>query len=242
MFDGRTVLAVVPARGGSKGISKKNLREIGGVSLVGRVGDLARSLKWLDARVLSTDDSEIAEEGRRHGLDVPFLRPDDLAGDLAGSHGVWRHALIAAEAHYGRRFDISVLLEPTSPLRKGEDLAATVKALLDGHHKSAVTVSPAPAHFTPHKCLTLAEGRIGFYHPQGAQHSTRQTIPTYYFRNGICYALRRDTLMQDDAIIGDDCAGVIIDRPIVNIDDPFDLELAEFLLEREQKRGERPRA
>ncbi len=236
MFDGCTVLAVVPARGGSKGIPKKNLREVGGVSLVGRTGDLARSLHWLDASVLSTDDLEIAEVGRLHGLDVPFLRPEDLAGDLAGSYGVWRHAWLAAEAHYGKRFDISVLLEPTSPLRRGEDVTATVKALLDGQHKSAATVSAAPAHFTPHKCLTVAEGRIGFYHPQGAQHSTRQTIPAYYFRNGICYALRRETLVQDDAIIGDDCAAVIIDRPIVNIDDPFDLELAEFLLERERSR------
>jgi CMP-N,N'-diacetyllegionaminic acid synthase len=237
MFDGRTVLAVVPARGGSKGIPKKNLREVGGISLVGRVGELARSLDWLDASVLSTDDAEIAEEGRRHGLDVPFLRPDDLAGDLAGSLGVWRHAWLAAEAHYGQQFDISVLLEPTSPLRRAEDLTATVKALLDGAHKSAATVSPAPAHFTPQKCLTVANGRIGFYHAQGAQHSTRQTIPTYYFRNGICYALRRDALLGDDAIIGDDCAAVIVDRPIVNIDEPFDLDLAEFMLERERSQA-----
>src|SRR5262245_25596368 len=136
MFDGRTVLAVVPARGGSKGIPKKNLREVGGVSLVGRVGDLARSLYWLNACVLSTDDAEIAEEGRRHGLDVPFFRPNDLAGDLAGSHGVWRHAWIAAEAHYGKQFDISILLEPTSPLRRGEDLTATVQVMLDKGYKS----------------------------------------------------------------------------------------------------------
>jgi CMP-N-acetylneuraminic acid synthetase len=238
MFAGRTVLAVVPARGGSKCIPRKNLREVGGVSLVGRVGDLARSLAWLDASVISTDDTEIAEEGRRHGLDVPFLRPANLAGDLAGSHGVWRHALTAAEAHYGKRFDVSILLEPTSPLRRGEDLEATVVALLAGPHKSAVTVSPTPAHFTPHKCLTVTDGKIGFYYPQGAQHSTRQTIPTYYFRNGICYALRRDVLMQEDIIIGDDCAAMIIDRPVVNIDDPFDLELAEFLLARERRRGE----
>ena len=237
MFAGRTVLAVVPARGGSKGIPRKNLREVGGVSLVGRVGDLARSLDWLDASVLSTDDREIAEEGHRHGLDVPFMRPADLAGDLAGSHGVWRHALTEAEAHYGKRFDVSILLEPTSPLRRKEDLEATVKALLDGPHKGAVTISLAPAHFTPHKCLTVSDGRIGFYHPQGTQHSTRQTIPAYYFRNGICYALTREVLMQEDVIIGDDCAAVIVDRPVINIDDPLDLELAEFLLERERRQA-----
>jgi CMP-N-acetylneuraminic acid synthetase len=236
MFEGYTVLAVVPARGGSKGIPKKNLREVGGISLVGRAGELVRDLTWVDAGVLSTEDPDIAQEGRKHGLDVPFLRPDDLASDVAGSYGVWRHAWLAAEEHYGKRFDVSILLEPTSPLRRAEDVTATVKALLDGGHKSAATVSPAPAHFTPHKCLTVGDGRIGFYHQQGTQHSTRQTIPTYYFRNGICYALRREMLVQEDAIIGDDCAAVIVDRPVVNIDDPFDLELAEFLLEREQRR------
>ena len=243
MFDGRTVLGVVPARGGSKGIPRKICERWGESPWSVEFGDLARMLDWLDACVLSTDDPEIAEEGRRHGLDVPFMRPDHLAGDLAGSHGVWRHALAVAETHYGKKFDISILLEPTSPLRRGDDLEATVKVLLAGPHKSAVTVSPAPAHFTPHKALTVTEGRIGFYHPQGAQHSTRQTIPTYYFRNGICYAVRRDTLMRNDAIIGDDCAAVIVERPVVNIDDPFDLDLAEFLLEREQKRlheGSRP--
>src|SRR5262245_8124260 len=171
MFDGRTVLAVVPARGGSKGIPRKNLRTVSGVSLVGRAGELARSLHWIDAAVLSTDDKEIAEEGLRHGLEVPFMRPDDLSGDLAGSLGVWRHALLAAEAHYCKNFDVSILLEPTSPLRRGEDVTATVKALLDGQHRSAVVVSPTPTHFTPHKCLTVAEGKISFYHPQGAQHS-----------------------------------------------------------------------
>jgi CMP-N-acetylneuraminic acid synthetase len=236
MFEGYTVLAVVPARGGSKGIPKKNLREVGGISLVGRTCELVRGLAWVDAGVLSTDDSAIAEEGRKHGLDVPFMRPDDLASDVAGSYGVWGHAWLAAEEHYGKRFDLSILLEPTSPLRRVEDVTATVKALIDGGHKSAATVSPAPARFTPHKCLTVGDGRIGFYHQQGAQHSARQTIPTYYFRNGICYALRRETLMQEDAIIGNDCAAVIVDRPVVNIDDPFDLELAEFLLEREQRK------
>jgi len=226
---------VVPARGGSKGIPNKNLRTVGGASLVGRAGELARWLDWIDASVLSTDDPATAEEGLKHGLDVPFMRPDELSGDSVGSLGVWRHALLASEAHYGKRFDVSILLEPTSPLRRVGDVTATVKALLEGQHNSAVTVSPAPAHFTPHKCLTVAEGRIGFYHPQGAQHSRRQTIPTYYFRNGICYAVQRDALLKEDAIIGDDCVAVIIDRPVVNIDEPFDLELAEFLLEREQR-------
>lgn len=231
-YEGHTVLAVVPARGGSKGIPKKNLAPVGGVSLVGRTGDILASLDWVDARILSTDSEEIAEMGRAHGLETPFMRPDELSGDVANSADMWRHAWTAAEAHYGMRFDISILLEPTSPMRRADDIVATVSGLLKGNHTSAATVSPAPAHFTPHKCLTVEKRKIGFYHADGARHSIRQTIPDYYFRNGICYALSRRWLDRDEPIIGDDCLAVVVDRPVVNIDEPLDLELAEFLLQR----------
>lgn len=232
---GLNILAVVPARGGSKAIPRKNLCHVGGVSLVARAGQVTASLPWIDARVLSTDDMEIADEGRAHGLDVPFMRPDELSGDLANSIDMWRHAWLESEKHYGMHFDISVLLEPTSPMRRAGDITGTVELLLSGDYKTAATVSPAPAHFTPHKCLTVSDGMIGFYHDAGAKHSIRQTIPTYYFRNGICYAVRRKTLVEDGMILGDRSAAMIIDRHIVNIDDPFDLELAEFLLQREAK-------
>jgi CMP-N,N'-diacetyllegionaminic acid synthase len=234
-FREQKILALVPARGGSKGIPRKNLREVGGVSLVGRAGQIASSLAWVDARVLSTDDEEIAREGRAHGLDAPFMRPPEISGDLATSVDMWRHAWLSSEEYYGMRFDISILLEPTSPLRTGDDIVATVAALIDSGSKAAATVSPAPAHFTPQKCLTVVGGRIGFYHAAGASHSIRQTIPDYYFRNGICYALRRQTLVDEGKVLGDDCIAVVIERPVVNIDEPFDLELAEFLLQREKR-------
>jgi len=205
---------------------------------VGRAGEVAASLPWIDARVLSTDDQEIAAEGRAHGLDVPFMRPDALSGDLANSIDMWRHAWLESERHYRMRFDISVLLEPTSPMRRAEDVRDTVELLLAGNYKSAATVTPAPAHFTPHKCLTVNDGLIGFYHEAGAKHSIRQTIPTYYFRNGICYAVTRHTLVDEGKIIGDQSAAQVIDRHIVNIDDAFDLELAEFLFQREAKTGQ----
>ena len=232
---GHTVLAVVPARGGSKAIPRKNLCHVGGLSLVARAARTASGLPWIDARILSTDDRDIADEGLAHGLDVPFMRPDDLSGDLANSVDMWRHAWLESEKHYGKRFDVSVLLEPTSPLRRAQDITDTVELLLSGDYKAAATVSPAPAHFTPHKCLTVQDGMLGFYHDAGARHSIRQTIPTYYFRNGICYAVRRKTLIEEKMILGDHCAAQIVERPIVNIDEPFDLELAEFMIQREAR-------
>jgi CMP-N-acetylneuraminic acid synthetase len=233
-YQGLNILAVIPARGGSKSIPRKNLCKVGGISLVGRAAKIALSLDWIDQAVLSTDDEDIAAEGRKHGLDVPFMRPDELSSDTATSVDMWRHAWLASEEHYGCRFDISLLLEPTSPLRVPEDLERTIQALLDGEHDAAATVSRAPAHFTPHKCLTVDDnGHVGFYLKDGAKYSLRQLIPSYYFRNGICYAVKRSTLMEKGAILESQCKAVVIDRHIVNIDEPFELELAEFLLSRQ---------
>ncbi|MBT4490190.1 MAG: acylneuraminate cytidylyltransferase family protein [Rhodospirillaceae bacterium] len=232
-MDGQTVLAVVPARGGSKSIPRKNLAMVGGISLVGRAGQLAAGLDWIDRAIISTNDVEIAAEATRHGLEAPFQRPDDLAGDKATSTDMWRHAWLAAEEHYAMSFDISVLLEPTSPMRRADDVTLCVRTLIDSGHKAAATLSPTPAHFTPNKTLKLdGKGNLAPYLEDGRT-ALRQSIPDYYHCNGICYALRRKTLVDEGHIMEDDCIAVIIDRPIVNIDEPFELELAEWLLARE---------
>ena len=229
-YKGFKVLAVIPARGGSKGIPHKNLCRIAGTSLVGHAAETARSLDWIDRTIVSTDDEKIAAEGRKYGVAVPFLRPPELASDTARSSDMWQHAWLESEAHFGEQFDISVLLEPTSPLRGPEDIKRTVDTLLDGDCYAAATVSRAPAHFTPHKCLTIdVGGIIGFYHARGRQYSIRQKIPDYYFRNGICYALKRNTLLEKGIIIEENCKAVVIERPVVNIDDMHELEYAEFL-------------
>jgi len=230
-WQGKSVLAVIPARGGSKSIPRKNLVKLGGISLVGRSAKLALSLPWIDHVVLSTDDEEIADEGRLHGLDVPFMRPAELAEDKSNSIEMWKQVWLEAEEHYGICFEYSLLLEPTSPLRRSEDVERTIQALVEGNHRAAATFSRTPAHYTPHKTLTIdTEGMVGFYLPEGARHSLRQSIPPYYHRNGICYAVRRDTLIEHGAIIERGCAAIVIDRPVVNIDDEFDLDIARMLI------------
>jgi CMP-N-acetylneuraminic acid synthetase len=228
-WDGLNILAVVPARGGSKGIPRKNLRRVGGLSLIAHAARVLRPLAWLDHAVLSTDDQEMADEGKRHGLEVPFLRPAEFAQDLSTAVDMWRHAWLASEEHFGRRFDVSILLQPTTPLRTPDEIEQTMKAMVDGGHRAAATVSRVPAHYTPEKILQMgASGVLRHYHPRGHEHTARQTIPPYFFRNGLCYAVTRDTLIDKGLIIEEDCVGVVIDRYVVNIDDPVDLELAEF--------------
>ena len=120
MLDGRRILAVVPARGGSKGIKLKNLREIHGVSLVARVGHVVQKLPVLDRAVVSTDHEEIARAAEAAGLDAPFRRPEEISGDRIGDLDVLTHALETMEAIDGTTYDIVVMLQPTSPSRQPE--------------------------------------------------------------------------------------------------------------------------
>lgn len=233
-WQGKTVLAVVPARGGSKGIPRKNLRTVGGLSLIGHAARVAKECAWIDRALLSTDDEELAAEGRAHGLDVPFMRPAQHATDDAAGASVWRHAWLAAEKHYGMRFDLSVYLQPTTPIRHAREVEATLRAMVEGGYAAATTVSPVPGHFTPQKILTLeGDGRLGFYLPEG-QVVARQHAPRYWYRNGLCYAAVRAQVAGKGHIMEGSVAGVPIERPVVNIDEPVELLLAEALW-REEK-------
>jgi CMP-N-acetylneuraminic acid synthetase len=234
-WNGLTVLAVVPARGGSKGVPRKNIAEIGGKSLIARVAAVVSALPWIDRALISTDDAGFADEARRHGLDAPFIRPAELATDTADAADVWIHAWLQAEAHYGMRFEASLYLQPTSPFRTPAHVEATVRAMVEGGRAAACTVSRVPGHFTPQKLLLRdAAGTLSFLAADGAQHKNRQTIPACWYRNGYCYAALRRTVVVHRHIVEEDCIGVPVEGPIVNIDDPFELELARWLASRER--------
>ena len=230
-LENKNILAVIPARGGSKGIPRKNLRKICGKTLIQNVNDCIQQLPWIDATVLSTDDEEIALHSNEVGIDTPFLRPSNLATDNAKSIDVWSHAWLASEKHYNKIFDISILLEPTSPMRLAEDVTQTVQKLLHSDANSVVTVSRTPGHYTPHKTLQLAnDGSIKPFVPGGIQYSIRQNIPDYYHRNGICYAVTRNSLIDNRNLMEHNCLPLIIERQVINIDEEIDLKFAEFLL------------
>lgn len=233
MLNGSRIIAIVPARSGSKGLPGKNMAALGGVSLIGRAGLCLAQLEWVDRAVISTDSREYAEEGERHGLAAPFLRPDDLAGDLAGAVETMAHAVTASEAHYGEAYDVVLIIEPTSPLRRPEDIAGCVDLLLASGADSTVSVSPLAKKFHPHKVFRLDGGRIGFYEDCGAGVVNRQELGELYWRNGACYALTRDCLLEQRRIITERSRAFIIERELVNIDDPIELEWARFLYGRE---------
>lgn len=236
MWQGQRVLAVVPARGGSKGIPRKNLARVGGATLIAHAARTAAALAWIDRAVISTDDEEMAEEAVRHGLEAPFRRPPALAGDTAGAAEAWAHAWEASEVAFGERFALSLWLQPTTPLRDPRDVERTIVALTEGGFDSAATLSEIPGHLRPERAMTLGpNGELGFYLEAGRAHANRQSIPTTWYRNGLCYAATRATVVERRETIGPHSVGVPVAGPVVSIDEPFELELAELLLARSQR-------
>jgi CMP-N,N'-diacetyllegionaminic acid synthase len=230
MFEGRTCLVVVPARGGSKGIPLKNLQPVGGRPLVARVGDLLRDLPWVDRAVVSTDHDEIARVAEEAGLSVPFRRPPDLSGDRIGDIDVLRHALFEAERLDATQYDIVVMLQPTSPLRRAEDVTATVEKLVANDFDSVWTVSETDSKGHPLKQLVISDDALDFYDPAGVDIVARQELRPVYHRNGVAYAFTRECLAEQGTIKGARTGALVVDGLQANIDTEFDLYLADILL------------
>jgi CMP-N-acetylneuraminic acid synthetase len=232
MIEGKKVLAVVPARSGSKGIPDKNMSKVGGLSLIARTGDVLSAIPWLDRKIISTDSPRYSEEGLGHGLDAPFLRPSNLSGDVSTALEMILHALQECENIDNCQYDLIIIAEPTSPLRIPEDIEATVKALLGSNADSALTVSKIDTKCHPHKVFSISKERLIFYSSQGKSVSARQSLEPLYSRNGLGYCFRRETLLLKKELITENSIPVITTRPVANIDEPLDLLWAEFLLER----------
>lgn len=234
MIQGRRVLAVVPARGGSKGIPLKNLRQIRGQTLVARVGAIIAAIPEIDRSVVSTDHEDIAEEAESAGIDAPFRRPPELSGDQVGDYDVLIDALGRVETLDQCRYDIVLMLQPTSPLRTPAHVTATLRMLVDGRWDSVWTVSPTDTKAHPLKQLVLsADGALDYYDPRGAQIIARQQLTAVYHRNGIAYAMTRECLVEQKAIKGERNGALVVDGEHVSIDTERDLTTVEALLARQ---------
>ena len=198
---------------------------------MGRACAFARDLPWLDAVVISSDDDRIlAEAVASNNSIITLRRPDHLATDEATTEEVWRHAWLHLEEHSGKDFGLSVLFEPTSPFRTPEDAHETVTALLTNNVNAVATVSRTPSHFSPYKALTVgSDGTLGFFVEEGNQYRRRQDAPAVFHRNGLCYAAKRQAIVEEISLLEGRCLAVVIDRPVINIDDELDLQIARWL-------------
>lgn len=227
------ILGLIPARGGSKAIPRKNIAPLAGRPLLAYTCDAALASQRLTRIVLSTDDPDIAEVGRQCGVEVPFVRPADLAQDDTPMLSVLQHALRVLRETEGYQPEVIVLLQPTSPLRRVEHIDAAVDILLSTGADSVVSVIEVPHQFNPVSLMRLEKGRLVPF-LEGPLLLRRQDKPPVYARNGpAVLAVRREVLLHKDSLYGDDCRPFIMDeRSSVDVDDSLDLEFVEFLLAR----------
>lgn len=229
MIKGQRILAVCPARGGSKGIPLKNLQPFNGIPLVARVGHMVADIPEIDRAVVSTDSEQIARVAKESGLDVPFYRPEDLSGDRISDLEVLSHALIETERLDKVHYDIVVMLQPTSPLRRTEHVQGTIDMLIDGDWDAVWTVSETDSKNHPLKQLTVDEGRLDYYDQSGKQIIARQQLVPVYHRNGVAYAIKRSCLLDQQSIKGERTGALVLEGDMVSIDTYWDLELAEYI-------------
>jgi CMP-N-acetylneuraminic acid synthetase len=220
-------LGIVPARGGSKGVPGKNLRLLAGRSLIEYTAHAARESRVLDRTILSTDSTEIAEAGRRAGLEVPFLRPASLAQDDTPMLPVLRHAIDALAAE-GWVADVIVLLQPTSPLRRPSHVRDAVAMLRDSDADSVVTVVEVPRHLSPDYVMRIDGGLLQPFLPDGHRVTRRQDARPAYSRDGTVYACWRRTIEQFNSLYGERCQPLIVDAAdSLSIDSLDDWDAAE---------------
>lgn len=225
------VLGIVTARGGSKSITNKNIALLGGRPLLTYTGDAVRDAHLLTRTVLSTDDEQIAEVGRACGLEVPFMRPPELAGDEVPTLPVLQHVVKELEAA-GEYYDAIMTLQPTSPFRQADDIDGSIELMertnadsvisyveVGGKHPARMKFIEPDGRVVPAPFADLFEGH------------RRQGWPTFYLCEGSIYLTRRDVLMEQNVIQGADCrAWIIPEERACDIDSPFDLFVAEQLL------------
>lgn len=222
-----SVLGVICARGGSKGLPRKNVLDLGGRPVVAWSVEAARGAACLSRFILSTDDGEIAEAARKAGCEVPFMRPPQLAGDESSIYDVLLHALDSLD----RTFEHVVLLQATSPLRRASDIDLCVDLCRSTRAPAALSVTRAAK---PPQWMYRLDG-IGRLVPAFLQEnviSRRQEADDYFIPNGAVYVARTDFLRQSRSFVGPETrAYVMPPERSIDIDTQLDLIVARAILD-----------
>lgn len=227
----RPILAVIPARGGSKGLPGKNIRLLAGLPLIAHSIRLAALCPDIDRCIVSTDSQEIADVARAHGGDVPFLRPAELARDESPSWPALQHALIEAERIFGQRFGSLLELAPTSPARLPEDVVNAVE-LLEPDSRAVGVVAVSEPQFNPR--WVCVEERDGYMVQSFDSHiyARRQDVPKTYRINGMLYLWKRDYVLGTPVLHFHQTAHRLLRVPeerAIDIDGLHDFQVAELL-------------
>jgi len=228
MIGSSSVLALVPARGGSKGVPRKNIRTIGGKPMIAWTIEAARGSKYIDRLILSSDDQAIIDIAVECGCEAPFVRPAELASDSADSMSVIRHAIGVLP----EQFEYLVLLQPTSPMRRTEDIDGAIERCVNGDAPACVSVCEADK--SPFWMLRM-DGQ-GVIHPLFPAHQIpyrRQDAPSVFALNGAVYVARTEHLRLGGTFLATGALGYPMPKErSLDIDTELDLAIVDFLLNR----------
>jgi len=223
------IVAIIPAREESKGIPRKNVKDLCEKPLIAYIIETALKVKELDRVIVSTEDKEIAEVAKKYGAEVPFIRPEELARDETPTLPVLQHAVKYLEDKENYRLDIVVLLYATSPLLKHERVSEAIRMLKDENFDSVLSVVEDRGHYWIEK-----NGGYKNLYPKVLKN--RQFTKPLFKENGAIYICKRDILMEKNEIVGGKIGFLVMKRDeSIDIDELQDFEFAEFLMNRRCK-------
>lgn len=227
MHSGMNILSLIPARGGSKGIKGKNIFPLSGKPLIAWTIEASMKSRYIDSTVITTDSPEIAAISERYGAEVPFMRPSELADDKAKTVDAVIHALNTL-ADMGRRYDVLVLLQPTSPLRTAEDIDGAIDTFFAAGMRGVVSISPAEDS----PLLIRAVSPEGVMTPLLEMNSTcrRQDMPKYYRVNGAIYINMAGYINVNTSFNDNPVPFIMKESHSVDIDEMKDFALAEYYI------------
>lgn len=228
------ILGIIPARGGSKGVPRKNLRLLAGKPLLSYAIDEAKKSLRLNQFLVSTDDEEIATIAKQEGAWVPFLRPSELAEDDSTALSVIKHAVNFYENDTQRQVDIAVYLQPTSPMRNSEDIDSSIELCISSKADQVVSVVEVEHRYSPNSLLVLKDGYLtSALSIADEAKLLRQLKPKYYARNGpAVLVLSRKAVEKGSLYEGRTVPYIMPVERSLDIDSEFDFKLAEFLFSR----------
>ncbi|MBM9603017.1 acylneuraminate cytidylyltransferase family protein [Desulfopila inferna] len=229
MFKGQRILALIPARGGSKGLPGKNIRNLHGKPLIAWSIEAAMKSNYIDRIIVSTDSADIATIAEEYGAEIPFMRPTELAADNSSGIDVCLHAL----EWYSNKsdiYDLLLILQPTSPLRTASDIDAAIETLGAKQAKAVVSVCETDHHPWWSSQLPQDGNMENFIRPE-VLNKNRQELPNYYRLNGAIYLIETKLLRKTHSFYGPDTFAYIMPpERSIDIDSLPDLLLAEAYL------------
>lgn len=229
-------MAIIPARGGSKRLPGKNIKNIGGKPMIAHAILAAKKSKYIDRLIVSTDDPAIVKVAKKYGAEVPFIRPAELASDTAPTLAVLKHAVKYIEDNDRFKPDLIVLIQPTNPLVRSADVDGAIVKMIATKTNSCFTVSEISQR--PEWMYTLSGKKPKlFLSPRNSEKKRSQDLPKLGIINGAVYVMKYDTLMKKNRIRDENTSIYTMPKErSVDIDNHFDFEIAKALMKYDENK------